>query len=231
MTQRLTVAALTVVRGHTADSGRRILDNVDLVIEPGAVVAITGPSGAGKTTLLQAIAGLTRPATGSVAWGALEISRLPQASCDHWRRNTVGLVFQDFQLVGELGTLANVMLPASFDHWRTPALLRDRAIALLGRVGLDARAGRAASLSPGEQQRLAIARALVRDPRLILADEPTASLDTENAVAIADLLVGTARQCGASLMMVSHDSGLLRRADHVLRLAAGRLMSNGGLAG
>jgi len=209
-----------------AEAGRpagRILDRVSLTIEPGAVVAVTGPSGAGKTTLLHAIAGIVKPDAGTVSWGPLELTALPEAARDRWRRDTVGLVFQDFQLLAELGVLDNVLLPARFDRWRMPHALIERAAKLTAQVGLDDRKLRASALSRGEQQRLAIARALLRAPQLILADEPTASLDPENGARVADLLIESARDSKASVLLVSHDGSLLARADRVCRLDAGKL--------
>jgi len=209
-----------------AEAGRpagRILDRVSLTIEPGAVVAVTGPSGAGKTTLLHAIAGIVKPDAGTVSWGPLELTALPEAARDRWRRDTVGLVFQDFQLLAELGVLDNVLLPGRFDRWRMPHALIERAAKLTAQVGLDGRKLRASALSRGEQQRLAIARALLRAPQLILADEPTASLDPENGARVADLLIESARDSKASVLVVSHDASLLARADRVCRLDAGKL--------
>ena len=228
---RLAVTGLVVARdGATPAAARRILDGVDLVLEPGAVVAVTGPSGAGKTTLLHAIAGLLVPSAGSVRWGDLDVGALTEARRDRWRRDTVGLVFQDFQLVPELGVLDNILMPLHCDHWRVPPARRAEARALAARVGLDDPARRAAVLSRGEQQRAAIARALVRRPALLVADEPTASLDAVNGAAAADLLIGAARADAASLLIVSHDRALLDRADRVYHLEAGRLSQAGGAA-
>ena len=203
--------------------GRRILDGTSFTIEAGAAVAVTGPSGAGKTTLLHAVAGLVVPEAGTVSWGDLDITSLPEAGRDRWRRDNVGLVFQDFQLLAELTVLENVLLPIRFDHWRTPRSSVERAERLAARVGLDPRGPRAGKLSRGEQQRLAIARALMRTPRFILADEPTASLDAENSARIADLLFEASRETQASLLLISHDAGLLARASRVHRLDAGVL--------
>jgi ABC-type lipoprotein export system ATPase subunit len=216
---RLTITDLVVER---EDAGR-IVDRASLVVEPGAVVAITGPSGSGKTTLLYAIAGLVKADAGTVAWGGLDLTALSEPARDRWRLDTVGLVFQDFQLLGELGVLDNILLPVRFDHNRTPAALTQRARTLAARVGLAGRKLRASMLSRGEQQRVAIARALMRAPRLILADEPTASLDPASGARVADLLIEAAQDAAASVLFVSHDAALLKRAGCVYRLDAGRL--------
>jgi putative ABC transport system ATP-binding protein len=210
----LAIADLVVER---EDAGR-ILDRASLVVEPSAVVAITGASGSGKTTLLHAIAGLVRADTGTVAWGDLDLTRLSEPARDRWRLHTVGLVF-----LGELGVLDNILLPTRFDHGRASRASLQRAGALAARVGLDGRAARASALSRGEQQRVAIARALMRAPRLILADEPTASLDPTSGARVADLLIEAAQDAAASVLVVSHDAVLLRRAALVYRLEAGKL--------
>jgi len=215
-----------VERVGAAKTPRRILNRVSFVVEPGAIVAVTGPSGAGKTSLLHAIAGLVKPDAGTVSWGDLDVTALPETARDRWRRDTVGLVFQDFQLLDELGVLENILLPARFDHWRTPRALAERATALAERVGLDPRRQRAGALSAGEQQRVAIARALLRRPQLILADEPTANLDAENSLRVLDLLIDSARQAQAGILLVSHDPAALARAGLVLRLEAGALRIN-----
>jgi putative ABC transport system ATP-binding protein len=223
--QRATLAItdLVVERREAARPSRRILDRVSFTVEPGASVAVTGPSGAGKTTLLHAVAGLVRPNSGTVSWGDRDVAALSEAARDRWRRDSVGLVFQDFQLLAELGVLENILLPMRFDHWQMPRNAIERAEMLAARVGLDPRGPRAGKLSRGEQQRLAIARALMREPRLILADEPTASLDADNSGRVTDLLFEASREMQASLLLISHDAGLLARASRVHRLEAGVL--------
>lgn len=217
------VRDLVVERREAGRAVGAILDRVALAVEPGAFVAVTGPSGAGKTTLLNAIAGLTKPTVGTVLWDGVDVGVLSDARRDRWRRDTVGLVFQDFQLFAELGVLQNILLPMTFDHVRVPAAATERAKALAERVGLGGRSLVAAKLSRGEQQRVAIARALMRAPRLVLADEPTASLDAATGTRIADLLIESCRDSGAALLVVSHDPALIARADRRLRLSGGRL--------
>ncbi|MEJ0016654.1 MAG: ATP-binding cassette domain-containing protein [Acetobacteraceae bacterium] len=190
--------------------------------EPGTLWGCRGPSGSGKSTLLYALAGLLRPSAGEVAWGGVVISALPEAARDRWRHATVGIVFQDFHLIPELSALENVLLPARFRRPAAGAALRERAAALLRQTGIVSRARRAGLLSRGEQQRVALARALLLRPALILADEPTASLDAETGATVGALLVDAARESGATLFAVSHDPALLARMQQVLTLQAGR---------
>ncbi len=214
---------LSIERDDTAGGTRRILDSISFAIAPCAVVAVTGPSGAGKTSLLHAIAGLVTPEAGTVSWGDLDITALPETARDRWRRDTVGLVFQDFHLLDELSVLENILLPTRFDRWWSSAVTVAKAKRLAAGVGLDRPDQRTGALSRGEQQRVAIARALMRDPQLVLADEPTANLDTVNGTRVMDLLIGAARRAQASVVVVSHDPAALARADIVLRLEAGKL--------
>src|SRR5262245_20388352 len=220
---RLTVADLVVARSDADCAVRHILDHVSFTLEPGDMVALAGPSGAGKTTLLHAVAGLVDANAGAVSWGSLDVCALPERRRDRWRRDNVGLVFQEFQLLAELGVMDNILLPARFDHWSMPQRFVERAKALAERVGLDRRAPRVSVLSRGEQQRVAIARALLRRPRLILADEPTASLDRDSGMRVAELLLACAAEEGAGVVVVSHDAALLERAGRILRLNAGKL--------
>jgi len=211
---------------HRDGDGRpfRVLDVPDFVVPPGALIGLRGPSGSGKTSLLHLAAGLFSPDAGSVAWGDLAISTLPGAARDRWRRETVGFVFQDFHLVPELDVLANITLPASFSGWRRTESQVARATALAGRMGLTDLRRRAAVLSRGEQQRVAIARALFNAPALILADEPTASLDPAHAAEVGTLLVEIAAESGATLLCASHDQALLARMQHVAAIGDGPLL-------
>ncbi len=199
-----------------------ILDIPALAIDAGTGIGLAGPSGSGKTTLLHVIAGLLNPDHGTVVWDGAEVSRLGEAARASWRRQVVGMVFQDFLLVPELTALDNVLLPCGFSGFSTRAQ-RAPAIALLAELGITAPHRRAAAMSRGEQQRVAIARALLFRPKLILADEPTASLDAMTAIAMTDLLVAQATATGATLVVVSHDTRLLSRMDRVVHLDRGRL--------
>lgn len=194
-----------------------------LSLPPGSATAIEGASGAGKSSLLHALAGIERPAQGSVRWGADDLWTLAGPARDRWRRERLGLVFQDMHLLDGLSGLDNVLLPLLFDHVRAPAPLRDRAATLLDRLGVGAAGLRAAVMSRGERQRVALARALLRNPAVLLADEPTASLDAPSAARVGELLLGAAAEVGATLLVATHDAALLARLPCRLRLRAGRL--------
>ena len=200
-----------------------VLDIDGLTLEAGARVALTGPSGAGKSSLLGALAGIVGLDAGRIAWGDDDIATLPEGARDGWRRRNVGLVFQEFHLVPELDILSNILLPARFARVRGWGGIRDRAASLAAAMGLSDLRRRAAILSRGEQQRTAIARALLHDPAIILADEPTASLDQPNGHAVADLLAGTAARSGATLVVATHDPALIARLDRRWPMAAGRI--------
>ena len=171
------------------------------------------------------LAGLLKPDSGAVLWGETDIAALPEGARDRWRRETVGMVFQDFQLIPELSAVRNVLLPATFNSWTVDRSLRARALTLLREMGIARPDTLAGALSPGEQQRVALARAMLARPRLILADEPTASLDRATAATVTDLLQDTVRRSGATLIAVSHDEALLDRMQHRLVLNAGRIAS------
>jgi putative ABC transport system ATP-binding protein len=197
------------------------IDNFALA--QGKTLGIRGASGAGKTTLLHCLAGIAPANAGNILWGDTNICHLPAAELTRWRQQHLGLVFQDFHLVEGLSALDNVLLPASFNAWRATPSLRDRAGMLLSRVGIGSPDRRAELLSRGERQRVAVARALLFQPDIVLADEPTASLDPENREIIGELLCELVREHGATLIVISHDAGLLARMDRVLELRAGTL--------
>lgn len=213
-------AADLLMRGREAAP---ILDVARLTLAAGERVALTGPSGCGKTSLLHALAGIARVERGSVRWGETDLASLSAATCDAWRRASVGIVFQDFHLLPELDVLANILLPLSFSGWRITPAARAQAGELAAMVGLPEPHRRAGFLSRGEQQRAAVARALLCEPAVILADEPTASLDRRNADALGELLVDTAGRIGATLIVATHDEALIRRIGRVWRMADGRL--------
>ena len=197
-----------------------VLAGAELEVRPGEVVAVLGPSGSGKTTLLHLLAGLDRPTSGEVWWGDEAVHARAPRELARLRSERVGLVFQDPHLLPELDAVANVSLPGRI-RGRASA---ERATALLTSVGLSERLrARPATLSGGERQRVAVARALYADPPLILADEPTGSLDRATATTVFDLLVRIARERRRAVLMVTHDAGLVHDVDARFRLEDGRL--------
>ncbi|MEM8734214.1 MAG: ABC transporter ATP-binding protein [Planctomycetota bacterium] len=204
------------------------LANVELDFAKGECVSLLGRSGSGKTTLLNILAGLDRPSAGDLVVGDFDLSSPTSIELDEYRRTTVGVVFQQFRLIKHKTAIQNVMLPLSLAG--VPAReRRKRATECLRLVGLGERQGhRPAELSGGEQQRVAVARAISTRPKLLLADEPTGNLDSANAEAIMDLLVKAQREVGATLLFITHDQELAERfGDRLLRIDDGVLL--GGL--
>ena len=224
-----------VVRRYPQADGSEltVLDSISLTIRPGETVSVAGRSGSGKSTLLHLAAGIETPTRGTVRLGGKELAGLPDAERSRLRGRFVGLVFQFFHLVPYLSVRENVLLPARIagvrrvpDGAGTPAEVGSAADRLLAAVGLEGRAREPARrLSGGEMQRTAIARALLLQPALLLADEPTGNLDARGAVAVADLLFRLVRERRAGLLLATHDPELAARADTRLRLRRGRLLS------
>ncbi|HEY9214491.1 MAG TPA: ATP-binding cassette domain-containing protein, partial [Ancylobacter sp.] len=183
----------------------------------------TGPSGSGKTTLLNILTGLERAGVGSVVWQETDIAQLNEGPRDKWRAANVGLVMQEFHLFPGLSAFENVLLPQRLAHFRLPAGVKDEAARLLARVGISNTRQSVETMSRGQMQRVAVARALVARPGIIVADEPTASLDQEAGAAVAELLVELTIEANATLIVASHDARLIDRLGRVLRLEAGRL--------
>jgi ABC-type lipoprotein export system ATPase subunit len=210
-----------VVKTHgEGRAALRVLDGLDLDLEAGELVAVTGRSGSGKSTLLNVAGALDRVDSGLVEVGGVRIDGAPERLLAPLRRDRIGFVFQSFHLLPELTGLENVLLPARLDG-RGPSL--DRGRQLVAQLGLGDAAERLPTvLSGGEQQRLAIARALVNDPELVLADEPTGNLDAESGEVVLDLLRTIADE-GRAVLLVTHEREATRRADRVLRLDGGRL--------
>jgi putative ABC transport system ATP-binding protein len=215
---KITVRGLTRRYGDTA-----VLDQLDLDVAAGECVALVGRSGAGKSTLLHLLAGIDQAEAGSIAFDGQRIDTLDEAARTAFRRRHLGLVFQNWNLVPSLSALDNLRLPLELVGVRGAAA-RERAQALLERLGLGELGHRFADeMSGGQQQRVAVARALVHAPSVLLADEPTGSLDAESAVAVMRLLVGACREAGASLVLVTHAAEVMGQADRLLRMDAGRL--------
>ena len=197
------------------------IDSLELA--PRRLVALTGPSGSGKTTLAYLLTGIEAARAGSIRWGEQELVGTGEGFRDAWRRRHVGFVFQEFQLVPGLSIEANVLLATWFDRVRVPKALEARAIELLDSFAVPRAGRRVTDLSRGEQQRVAVARALLHQPRLLVADEPTASLDAKNGAQVIDLLCANARAMGATLLVVTHDPALIEAAEEVHHLAHGHL--------
>ncbi|GEO81354.1 ABC transporter ATP-binding protein [Pararhodospirillum oryzae] len=194
-------------------------------VAAGQALVVTGPSGAGKTTFLNAVTGLDGRGKGVVAWDGVNLIGLSETARDAWRARHVGLVMQNFHLFPGLSVLENVLLPQRLAHRRLPAGLRADALALLDRVGLERPHQRAGTLSRGQMQRTAVARALLRRPGIVVADEPTASLDPDAGKAVADLLIDLSTPLGATLIVASHDPVFLARLPRVVTIRAGRVGS------
>ncbi|MBA3442238.1 MAG: ABC transporter ATP-binding protein [Pyrinomonadaceae bacterium] len=210
-----------------ATNGRtEVLRGICLSVAAGELVAVMGASGTGKSTLLHVLGGLEAADSGSVRVGDFEVSRAAHAEVAHFRNETVGFVFQSHRLLLDLSAIENVALPLLIARRKWPEAL-GRAEELLRCVGLGACATRKASqLSGGEQQRIAVARALVTRPRLVLADEPTGNLDEQTADEVGALLASLAReQSGAAVVIATHNERLARLCDRVLRLHDGRLQA------
>lgn len=204
-------------------AGREVLHDVSFSIAPGGIVSLVGRSGSGKSSLLHLAAGIVLPTAGRVVLDGVDLATCPERERTRLRGERVGLVFQFFHLLPHLSVAENVALPgwvAGLDAGE----VRERAVGLLDRVGLADRAGDAvAKLSGGQMQRVAICRALLRSPRLILADEPTGSLDDATGREVMDLLLEMARAENGTLLYVTHSRELAAAADSTWALRDGRL--------
>lgn len=200
-------------------SFRTILDIKHLEIACGEIVGLRGMSGSGKSTFLKLICGILTPQKGNVYWGTEAINRLSESQRDDWRGRHCGFLFQDFRLFGGLSAFDNVLLPLTFRGTITQAD-RCRAKALLDACAVPAQT-QVSLLSRGEMQRTALVRVLISSPQVILADEPTASLDHDNAIHVMDALFEAAEDLKATLIVVTHDSTMLSRFRQVLTLEDG----------
>jgi lipoprotein-releasing system ATP-binding protein len=206
------------------DGGRiDVLDGVSLEVRGGELVAIMGASGAGKSTLLHLLGALDKPTRGTVSLAGEPMAGRDDEDLAELRNRRVGFVFQFHHLLREFSALENVMMPMRIAGW-TVERARERAAALLEKVGLGARMShRPGELSGGEQQRTAVARALVMDPAVVLADEPSGNLDHANAERLHDEFTRVVRDLGLAMVVVTHNSSLAARADRVLMLEDGKL--------
>ena len=214
------------VRGlvKSYDGGRiRALAGMELTVDRGEFVAVVGPSGCGKSTLLHLIAALDAPDSGSIVVAGHELAK--RRDLDHYRAEHVGLVFQLHNLLPSLTASENVQVPM-FERERSPRQRRARADELLALVGLAGKERqRPTELSGGERQRVAVARALANDPPILLADEPTGSLDSKAGARILELLERLREERELTIVLVTHDSSVAARADRIVRMLDGRLAS------
>ncbi len=218
------------IKGITKSfSSLQVLKGIDLHIDKGEIVSIVGPSGAGKTTLLQIIGTLDRPDGGTVSIDGIDITQLSAKKLSDFRNQHLGFVFQFHQLLPEFTALENIMIPA-FIAGKSRSQAKQRAEELLAFMGLTERANhKPAQLSGGEKQRVAVARALVNNPEVILADEPSGSLDTKNKEELHQLFFDLRDKFGQTFVIVTHDEGLASITDRTIHLRDGQIETGEGV--
>jgi len=210
-------------RGNTAVTA---LDHVNVSVNAGEFVAIMGPSGCGKSTLLHLLGGLDRASEGRVVIDGHALSELSDAELTKLRRRKIGFIFQFFNLIPVLNSIENVALPLTLDGARA-SVARNKAVEWLKKVGLGDRLNnRPDQLSAGQQQRVAVARALIAEPALVLADEPTGNLDSRASTEVGGLLRQIADEWGRAVVMVTHDAAVAARADRMIYLRDGRVVDS-----
>jgi lipoprotein-releasing system ATP-binding protein len=219
------IQARSLVKGYRTAAGHvSVLEGVDLDVAEGEMLAITGASGVGKSTLLHVLGTLDRPDAGTVSVAGQDVFALSEASLRQFRNQTLGFVFQFHHLLPEFTALENVMMPLLIAR-RPEGEAHDRAALLLSELGLAARAQhRPGMLSGGEQQRVAVARALSQSPRVLLADEPTGNLDRQTGEKLHGLLRQLNRERGITVVLVTHSESVAAACDRTLRLDAGKLL-------
>ncbi len=206
------------------DQSLQVLRGVELEIKAGEIVAIVGPSGSGKSTLLHLLGGLDRPTLGRVFLNDRDMFAIPEEELVTFRNRSLGFVFQFHHLLPEFTAVENVSMPALISG-KTLSAARNRAERLMADVGLTERMDHAPSeLSGGEQQRVAVARALMNEPSLVLADEPSGNLDEENGTHLHRLLVQLSREHGLTIVVATHNPDLMKKADRIMRIHDGKLV-------
>jgi len=223
---RLAIDALEMAYADPAGRRPPVVAVPRLSVDGGSLVTLAGPSGSGKSTLLYLLAGILAPTRGTVAWDGVDLATLGEAGRDRWRLRHIGFLFQDFHLLGELTALDNVVLPAFFTRWSARSE-RARGRALLDAFGVPDERRPVATLSRGERQRVGLARALLFDPPVVLADEPTASLDPTAAAAVTAALVRLAGE-GRTVVVATHDRDVIDAAGRRLAIEHGVVVEAGG---
>ena len=213
------------IQGITKSFGDlQVLKGIDLIIYKGEVVSVVGPSGAGKTTLLQIMGTLDKADSGSVVINGIEVGRLKEKELAAFRNKQIGFVFQFHQLLPEFTALENVMIPALIGGMSSDKALK-KAKETLAFLGLAERAlHKPAELSGGEKQRVAVARALINDPAVIFADEPSGSLDSKNKEELHQLFFDLREKLGQTFVIVTHDEGLAQLTDRTIHMVDGRIV-------
>ena len=213
------------IQGITKSFGElQVLKGIDLIIYKGEVVSVVGPSGAGKTTLLQIMGTLDKADSGSVAINGIEVGNLKEKELSAFRNKQIGFVFQFHQLLPEFTALENVMIPALIGGM-SPDKAMKKAKETLDFLGLAERAShKPAELSGGEKQRVAVARALINDPAVIFADEPSGSLDSKNKEELHQLFFDLREKLGQTFVIVTHDEGLAQLTDRTIHMVDGRIV-------
>ena len=205
-----------------------VLNSLNLQVESGASLAVVGPSGSGKSTLLNLLGGLDQPTSGEILFDQQNIADLSEPERARWRNQKIGFVFQEHHLLPQLTVLENVLMPTLAFSKTSPEASNKRAAQLLETVGLQERIDHhPAQLSGGEKQRVALVRALINQPALLFADEPTGSLDQETAVSLSDLLLDLNQQEHIALVTVTHSIELAKKMNTVYRLQDGKLVEDG----
>ena len=200
-----------------------VIDNVDLTIQQGELIALRGPSGSGKTTLLNAISGLDRVTSGDIIFENNNLTTMSNDELSSFRSKNIGIIFQFFNLLNDLTVMENISMPLLL-RGIDKKVIHHKALKLVKELGLEERINYKTNiLSGGESQKVAIARSLIAQPKIILADEPTGNLDTENTEKIIELLINSCKESNSSLLIVSHDENIIKHFDIVYELDSGKL--------